>query len=76
MKKMVVVAAMAMSFAYKQMEWSEKHGMQLTVSMGYAAREAYPQVDLRQLISIADKEMYSSKGEYYKKTGKDRRMQN
>ena len=66
---------LAKRFEYKQMEWSEKHGMQLTVSMGYAARETYPKVDLRQLISIADKEMYSAKGEYYKKTGKDRRIQ-
>lgn len=47
---------------------------ELSVSLGIAAKEDYPQMGIREVIRQADQLMYIDKNEYYRKTGKNRRM--
>lgn len=45
----------------------------LSISVGYAAAEDYPDLLTRELASEADKRMYAAKNEYYIKNGIERR---
>ena len=53
--------------------WTKENEMELTISYGYSERRKHMGVSINDLIEFADKEMYKSKSEYYKQSGKDRR---
>lgn len=53
--------------------WSGNLVKSVAISYGYAATEDYPNLDIRDLASEADKHMYEAKAEYYRKKGIDRR---
>lgn len=47
---------------------------ELSVSLGVAAREDYPQMNVREVLKQADQLMYIDKNDFYRRTGKNRRM--
>ncbi len=53
--------------------WKGELVEELSVSYGYASSDSNPQMDINSLVTLADKNMYNNKTEYYKKTGQDRR---
>lgn len=58
----------------KEMEnWSQENGTELSVSYGLSSKEKLTNATIRELVEIADANMYKEKSEYYKKSGKDRR---
>ena len=61
-------------FDAKVDEWNKIPGVELSVSRGIAVAVEHPQMDIKELEKLADKHMYEDKNEYYKRTGKDRRV--
>lgn len=58
----------------KEMEkWSQENDTELSVSYGLSSKEKLTNATIRELVEIADANMYKEKSEYYKKSGKDRR---
>lgn len=47
----------------------------VTVSTGYASMEKHPALSVRELMKMADLEMFRAKSRYYSQIGVDRRMQ-
>jgi len=45
----------------------------LSISVGYASHADYPDADIEELETIADKSMYEEKGRHYRQSGIDRR---
>lgn len=57
------------------MEWRGKKNDSLSISYGYVTCKDVPNGNLREMITLADEQMYKNKTEYYKKKGIDRRGQ-
>lgn len=57
----------------KAEEWEGSKVKKLSLAIGSACASDNPGITPDQLISLADKEMYKSKSEFYKSTGIDRR---
>ncbi len=57
----------------KTAEWKGKFSDNLSVSAGCALSIEHPELSMEELTKIADKEMYKSKNEYYRRNGLDRR---
>lgn len=55
-------------------KWEGEKVTDLSISKGVVSAKDYPDLNLKQIIRIADKLMYQDKNEYYRRTGKDRRM--
>lgn len=53
--------------------WSGHLVDKLSISYGYAVAKDYPDLNIRDLASEADKQMYASKAEHYRKNGIERR---
>lgn len=53
--------------------WSQKNDMTLSISYGFAGRAQNKHSSLREIIDMADENMFIEKVNYYKKTGNDRR---
>lgn len=54
-------------------KWSGDLVTELSISSGYSSSDEEG-VNLSELLKVADNRMYEDKKEYYRKTGKDRRM--
>lgn len=61
-------------FQKKTDNWYGDIIKELSVSLGYAGKWEYPDANFVSLVKIADERMYADKNEYYRRTGKDRRM--
>lgn len=53
--------------------WTQRHGLDLSVSIGAARADEFPDLTLTELAKKADDRMYRAKAKYYADTGKDRR---
>lgn len=53
--------------------WTGTLVSKLSVSYGYSVSRENPTMSIRDLASVADKNMYKNKAEYYRQNGKDRR---
>ena len=53
--------------------WSNQQIGGISVSKGIALSEDQPDMNINELIDLADQRMYADKREYYIKTGKHRR---
>ena len=56
------------------LEWKGEKVADLSISKGVVRACENKDLNLKQLIKLADKLMYKDKNEYYRRTGKDRRM--
>ncbi|MCQ2523804.1 MAG: diguanylate cyclase [Lachnospiraceae bacterium] len=54
--------------------WKGRDVHDLSISKGVARGEDYPGLNFKELCKIADAAMYKDKNEFYRRTGKDRRM--
>lgn len=54
-------------------QWHGRLVKEISISKGIAVCADYPEMDINECKSIADKLMYADKSEYYKRTGNDRR---
>lgn len=54
-------------------EWTDGYGNTLSMAVGYASSNDFPDKALDELMGIADTEMYKDKSRYYQQSGKDRR---
>lgn len=55
--------------------WHGRMVESLSVSVGYIARRDYPDLTIKEIEKLADKNMYAAKAMYYSKHGVDRRGQ-
>lgn len=55
-------------------EWSGNKIKELTISIGYVYHSEEVNMDVEELVKVADDRMYQDKAEYYKRSGKDRRL--
>lgn len=55
--------------------WHGKLVPELSISIGVASHEDYPELSLTELGKLADDNMYMDKASYYERTGKNRRRQ-
>ena len=62
-------------FDDKVKTWTGRLVNKLSISYGYAAAKEYPDMNIRDLASEADKRMYENKAAYYRKSGIERRKQ-
>ena len=53
--------------------WHGKYVESLNVSIGIVLAADYPELNVDELVALADKEMYASKARYYMQSGRDRR---
>ena len=72
MEKEKVPAAVAL-LEKKASEWHGKETPALSLSVGSACAADHPDATVEKLISVADREMYKSKAEYYRSAGIERR---
>lgn len=72
MEKEKVPAAVAL-LEKTASEWHGKETPSLSLSVGSACAADHPDATVEKLISIADREMYKSKAEYYRSAGIERR---
>lgn len=56
------------------LNWSGYMVKELSISIGMVSAIDEPNKSFNELFKIADKRMYADKNEYYRRTGKDRRM--
>ncbi len=54
-------------------EWTDSYGNQLSMAIGTASSDEFPDKALDEIIAKADERMYKDKSRYYQQTGKDRR---
>ena len=54
-------------------EWKGRCVQQLSLSVGYASHDEFPEATMESLIKTADKRMYDAKRAYYQSAGQDRR---
>ena len=55
--------------------WRSDHAKELSLSVGYASYQEFPDATMEMLIRTADKRMYDAKREYYQSPDVDRRIQ-
>ena len=67
------MSAFAARLSAKTDEYMGSYGEKLSISCGYALHEEYPDMNVGELMSEADKQMYEAKKAYYERTGTDRR---
>lgn len=60
-------------FEERAASWSNQQISGISVSKGIALSEDQPDMNINELIDLADQRMYADKREYYKKTGKRHR---
>lgn len=65
--------AFATRLSAKTDEYMGSYGEKLSISCGYALHEEYPDMNVGELMSEADKQMYEAKKAYYERTETDRR---
>ncbi|MBR1559780.1 MAG: GGDEF domain-containing protein [Clostridia bacterium] len=58
---------------YETARWSNKAGMELSLSAGYALAKDHPDMTAEQLVHESDLAMYAAKAEYYQSRGLNRR---
>ncbi len=57
----------------KAAEWHGEYVDKLTLAVGYASHKDHPEAETNELEQMADSDMYSEKGRYYRESGMDRR---
>ena len=57
-------------------DWTERNGVELSISYGCARAEEHPDYSLEELAKLADSKMYEEKTRYYQSKGHDRRSHN
>ena len=57
----------------KAAEWHGEYVDKLTLAVGYASHKDHPEAETNELEQMADSDMYSEKGRYYRESGIDRR---
>lgn len=70
-----VVPHIMQDFEEAQHSWHGKLVDALSISYGYISREEFPELQVSEMVKIADQRMYAAKSEYYKTKGIDRRGQ-
>lgn len=60
-------------FEQEMDNWSNENNLALSISYGFADRKKNMDASMRDLIDLADENMYIEKVNYYKKSGNDRR---
>ena len=61
------------NLAHETIRWSNKAGMELSLSAGYALAKDHPNMTAEQLVHESDLAMYAAKAEYYQSRGLNRR---
>lgn len=61
-------------FDYLVNNWSGELVKELSISRGVVVCADYPELHVYEMQELADKLMYEDKAEYYRRTGKDRRV--
>lgn len=54
-------------------QWKGERNSSMSIAVGAVSHEEYPDLDIRELVRMADKCMYYDKSEYYERIGKKRR---
>ena len=54
--------------------WSSENNISLSMSYGVVSTQEFPDLNMEELIKIADERMYKAKTKYYQETGHDRRL--
>lgn len=63
------------AFDYEIKSWKGKENKKISLSIGYAAKKTYPEMNINQLCKLADEQMYANKTDYYLKNKIERRGQ-
>ncbi len=65
---------MKLFYEHSSKVWSEKNGVPLSAACGYVRASDYPGKSMAELAKLADQRMYAAKAEYYRTSGRDRRI--